>query len=581
MTAMLPENMCCEGKRIMRIGLLAKMLLFAAAIATLPLIISGQSLIRIARDELKSTANEQLLATARQVTDEFNDFYEFSLFSPLNLIRNVIDGNTLRFDEKLAVLRQGISNLPDLVALQVDVQGAPVPIVVTQKAYMDKLQAKFDKPLEQLRVDPVTDQTSERVASAINYIEYIDSWLATATLPLQQGISGRTATLHAQINLDKLREFVKSHPFAQTGKIHVIDGDFNVLFSTSSGEIANTSMVKDAVEMLENGIRTTSVKPFTLANGKISLGAISFPRPFPWAVLVEKSEEDAYLPVTQMISSLTLWLSFGLGASVLGAILFSLGLSRPILAVSNAAVEVAKGNLDVRIKSIKSWDEIGELSRRFNEMIVQLNERMELQKFVSHGTMDAIQKSDGQSVSLGGERKEVAILFADIRGYTAFSEGRSPEEVVNVLNHYFQEMGELVSKFNGDIDKFVGDQIMAVFHGENKSVDVVECALSIMKSMQESKISVADADLQIGIGVDMGDVVIGAMGSKDRMDYTVLGDHVNLAARLCSNAAPGQTLISKTVYLNLPEEMASNGTSLPPITVKGKAKPIEIYSFDL
>jgi len=566
----------------MRLNLLTKMLLFAAIIAALPLVVSGQSLIRIARDELKSTANEQLVTTAGQITDEFNDFYEFALFSTLDLIRNAIDGNKLGFDEKLVILRQGITDLPEIVALQVDIQGAPVPILVTQKAFVERLAVKFDDPLEQLRIQPdlsVLSDINERTAANISYIEEIDSWIATASLPLIEGISGRRAMIHAQIDLARLKQVVMNHPFAKTGKIHVIDSDFNVLFSTHGEEISNKAMVSEAVAMLETKSRAVSVKPFTLENGKVSLGAIAFPRPFPWAVLVEKAEEDAYLPVTQMISSLTFWLALGLGAAAIGSILFSLGISRPILRISEAAVEIARGNLAIRVNNVTSRDEIGQLASRFNEMIVQLNERFELQKFVSRGTMAAIQESDDRSVSLGGERKQVAILFADIRGYTEFSESRDPEVVVDILNHYFQAQSDLVSSHNGDIDKFVGDQIMAIFQGENMAKDSVKCAIDIMKSMQDQKDKIPDADLEIGIGVDMGEVVVGAMGSRERMDYTVLGDHVNLSARLCSKADPRQTLVSEVVYKALPKKLRKKGNSLPAISVKGKSKPIVIYEF--
>ena len=97
-------------------------------------------------------------------------------------------------------------------------------------------------------------------------------------------------------------------------------------------------------------------------------------------------------------------------------------------------------------RNVRARDEIGELATRFNDMIVQLNERFELQKFVSRGTMQAIQGSDHRTVSLGGERRRVAVLFADIRGYTAFSENRDPEEVVGVLNSYFQQLSDLVRR---------------------------------------------------------------------------------------------------------------------------------------
>lgn len=568
----------------MRLNLLTKMMIFAALISVLPLVVSGQSLIRIARDELKSTANEQLVTTARQITDEFNDFYESELYSTLNLIRNALDGHKFPFNEKIAMLERGIVDLPDIVALQVDVQGAPEPLVVTQTAFMAELSKVVDDPLGLLHVEAgagLNTTGSELQVADISYVEELDSWLATSSLVLPNGFAGRVATMHAQINLQKLREVVRSHPFALTGKIHVVDADLNVLFSTGDGTIANKKMVAEAAQMLETDSRALSVKPFSLDDGTVWLGAISFPRPFPWAVLVEKSEADAYLPVTQMISSLIFWLSLGLGAAIIGTILFSLGISRPILAISEAAVQVAKGNLDFRIKNVKSRDEIGTLADRFNEMITQLNERMELQKFVSHGTMDAIQRSDDRSVSLGGDRENVAILFADIRGYTEFSEDREPEEVVRVLNHYFQEMGDLVSVHEGDIDKFVGDQLMAVFHGERKARNAVRCAIDIMKSMEASKKTLPNAGLEIGIGVDMGEVVIGAMGSRDRMDYTVLGDHVNLAARLCSKAEPRQTLISKPVYKALSKKLMKKAMPLPAITVKGKAKPITIFGIEL
>lgn len=567
------------------------MLLFTALIAALPLAVAGQSLVRIAQDELKSAANEQLVTTARQVTDEFNDFYEFALYSSLDLIRNSIDGQMLGVEEKVAMLRQGISDLPDIVALQVDLSGAAVPIVIAQQAFLKRLEQKFDEPLDQLRVEQsydgqlasadsaAADERDNLRVSEISYIEETDDWLATASLPLKKGISGRSGVVHARINLDRLRTFVRQHQFAKTGSIHVVDMDRNIVFQSADAEYGNTPMLDTAVAMLESESRAISVQPFKQLNGEISLGAISFTRPFPWAVLVEKSEKDAYLPVTLMIRSLLLWLSLGLAAAIIGSIFFAHGISKPILAVGETAMRIAGGDLKTRVSGVRSRDEIGDLANRFNDMIVQLNERFELQKFVSAGTMSAIQASDDAGVKLGGERKVVAILFADIRGYTEFSESRDPEMVVDVLNHYFQGQSDIVAANNGDIDKFVGDQIMAVFHGPDMAQDAVKCALDILKSTQELKNQIPDSGLEIGIGVDMGSVVVGAMGSRERMDYTVLGDHVNLAARLCSAADPRQALISSGVFSELTEELQALAKELEPIRVKGKSKPIGIFGY--
>jgi class 3 adenylate cyclase len=214
---------------------------------------------------------------------------------------------------------------------------------------------------------------------------------------------------------------------------------------------------------------------------------------------------------------------------------------------------------------------------RFNEMIVHLNERFQLAKFVSGGTMAAIQGSDAEGVKLGGARRTVAILFADIRGYTSFAEGRSPEEVVEVLNHYFQRLADIVAQNHGDIDKYVGDQIMATFQGDEMAANAVACCLQFSDEMIELRRQNPEWALDIGSGVDAGEVVMGAMGSKNRMDYTVLGDHVNIAARLCSHAAPRQTLVTGRVYEQLKNAAQFAFTALEPIRVKGKSAALEVY----
>src|SRR5919109_3145996 len=117
-----------------------------------------------------------------------------------------------------------------------------------------------------------------------------------------------------------------------------------------------------------------------------------------------------------MIESLGIWVGVGLIAAAIGALIFAFRISRPILRIGEAATEVGKGNFSARVTDVRSRDEIGDLAERINTMIVQINERFQLAKFVSGGTIAAIQKSDAEGVKLGGERREVAILFADIRG---------------------------------------------------------------------------------------------------------------------------------------------------------------------
>ena len=294
-----------------------------------------------------------------------------------------------------------------------------------------------------------------------------------------------------------------------------------------------------------SGSRLISVEPYAnRETGERILAAYAFPRPFDWAVLVGKSEADAYAAINMMIESLGLWVLGGLVIAIGGAVVFALGISRPILEIDRVAGEVAKGNFRARVENVRSKDEIGDLGRRMNDMIVGLAERFHLEKFVSGGTLAAVKIADHQGVALGGEKRLATMLFCDIRGYTAFAEKRDPEVVVEVLNFTFQRQADIVSRHHGDIDKFVGDQIVAVFLGDDMVLNACLCALEIQDAMAELGREHPDWGLAVGIGINAGEVIMGAMGSSNRMDYTVLGDAVNLAARLCSHAARGQTLLS-------------------------------------
>jgi adenylate cyclase len=566
-----------------RINLRNKLLLFSVVIAIIPLLIAGQSLIRIAQDEMKSSANDQLVTTARQITDEIEDIFEHAWIAPLLLIRNAIEEEGLGVQEKISLLTHGIADLPDIVALQITIEGARLPLVVSQDRYSSELTFLSIDPLTVLRTPPET--VTEFIRSGaerevhVDRVPATDKWLATVMLPLKNPVANASAAFSAKIDLGRIARAIDNHPFQRTGTITIIDGDGDTVFeSAESGNLKSLGIVARALDLLARGTSVISVETYDRPDGTAMLGAFSFAPSLGWVALVEKSEANAYFAVGQMIESLGLWLSIGLAAAVVGAVLFAFRISRPILRIGEAAMEVAKGNFRARVDNVRSRDEIGELAERINTMIVQINERFQLAKFVSGGTIAAIQKSDAEGIKLGGERREVAMLFADIRGYTSFAESRDPHLVVEILNYYFQKITDQVSANHGDIDKFVGDQIMALFVGDNMAENAAACALDIQDVMIALIDEHPEWELNIGIGVDMGEVVMGAMGSKERMDYTVLGDHVNLAARLCSYAAPRQTIVSETVGDRLKNSKAFRLESLPPIEVKGKTGALKVYA---
>lgn len=188
-------------------------------------------------------------------------------------------------------------------------------------------------------------------------------------------------------------------------------------------------------------------------------------------------------------------------------------------------------------------------------------------------------------VQLGGTEKELTLLFVDIRGFTAFSEANPPEKVVNMVNRYLSLTSRAIQENNGTIDKYIGDATMAVFNAPNDLPDHPMCAVKAAWAMKQGSIALREeilrdygVDLQFGIGVNTGPAVVGNMGSDFRMDYTAIGDSVNTAARLESNAQKGQVLLSDATYQRVKDRVEV--TDLGILNVKNKKIGIQIYNLE-
>ncbi len=222
--------------------------------------------------------------------------------------------------------------------------------------------------------------------------------------------------------------------------------------------------------------------------------------------------------------------------------------TRPIHELADGTARVAAGDFDTKIV-IGNRDELGDLAAAFNSMTDGLREKFTMQKFVSSATLSAVKQAASAGVDRAGKRTPVTVFFSDIRGFTSFSEKVTPERVIAMLNRYLQRQAEIISSHGGDVDKFVGDEVMAVFKGPDKELRSVKCAIEIQREMAKINRDDPGAEgLAIGIGLNSGEVVEGAMGSSDRMDFTILGSNVNLGARLCSQAGPHEILLSASTY---------------------------------
>lgn len=246
--------------------------------------------------------------------------------------------------------------------------------------------------------------------------------------------------------------------------------------------------------------------------------------------------------------------------------------SQPVLRLAEGMNKVKEGDLSIKIPP-STKDEIGTLTETFNNMIGGLQERLQLIKYVGSHTREMIKKAMGEEVGLGGTRKKLAVLFSDIRGFTAFSENRTPEEVIAMLNRYLGFQADFVDQYGGSVDKFVGDEMVAIFVGEDAIERAIECSIQIQKQVRKEH-ETDDTPIEIGIGINYGSMIMGNMGAKQRMDYTVLGANVNLGARLCQSAAGGTILVRKDLLALLNKDFKIG--QVHQMSFKGFSNEIEI-----
>ena len=204
-------------------------------------------------------------------------------------------------------------------------------------------------------------------------------------------------------------------------------------------------------------------------------------------------------------------------------------------------------------------------------------QRSMFERMVSKAVIDQL---DPDQLQLGGKRNQITTLFADVRGFTSFSEKYDPEQLVKILNRYLSEAANAILDEVGTIDKFMGDAVMAWFNAPipqpDHSLRAVRAALSICNSVSKLHQELSpEFHLNFGVGVHFGDAVLGLVGTQNRLEFTAIGDSVNTAKRIQENAAGGQILISETVFAQVADQVIVR--QVEPVIAKGKSQPVVVY----
>lgn len=279
--------------------------------------------------------------------------------------------------------------------------------------------------------------------------------------------------------------------------------------------------------------------------------------------------------ITLFFIYLSVALTYLIGNYIVNPLLF---LRMSVRKISDLLAAMMRGETRVAASTlvyndyVTSRDEIKSLSAEINDMVSVIRG---IVPYISASTL-----KHAESGTTSTTRKELAFLFTDIRGFTTLCEGMQPEEVVTILNRYLDLETEIILNNHGDVDKFVGDEMMAFFEGPLKEVNACRAAMEIRHAMMEEKERREKEGLpvvSIGIGINVGPVVFGSVGARDRMDFTSIGDTVNLAARLegANKAYGSKSLITEAVYEKVKDEYLCREIDM--IAVKGKNEPVRIF----
>lgn len=384
----------------------------------------------------------------------------------------------------------------------------------------------------------------------------------------------------ADIRLDRIQ---KTFSTQGASEIFLVDRNGVVLahpddkLPLQASSLKSNPIVAKAIEAKE---RTNHLPSFLNPEDGQEYYGVFNKTPFGVAV-VAQIPEDVILEPARLAQRM----AFYVGAMVLsGALflvfLFSISLTSPLEKLLEITGEIARGNFDVHAKKlITSADEVGDLAQAFDHMTTGLKALVKTQ---GADVAKALMETDFDK--MGGTKKNVAVLFSDLRGFTKFSEGCTPEEVVEMLNEYFEVMVACVERNKGRVNKFIGDAIMAMWGAPSSTgqdealatMAALEMRIELNK-LNELRIGRGQPPIMIGVGLHCGEAVAGTIGSRSRLEYTIIGDTVNQASRLeASTKAFGTDIIISEEMMNKVKEYFMIDYA-GAAEVKGKSEPLKMF----
>ena len=439
------------------------------------------------------------------------------------------------------------------------------------------------------RVGTAHSLEGKTFASDVYVSPVFKRWVIYIATPVKDDKGLVVGAVSARYDMqDDLKAFVNVARFGATGYTAVTNGEGKLMAHPDdrriNEDITRYPVVKAALEG-----RTTDAISINVSGNEMLMVGRPFKSPAsvqgkPWVLISETATAEAFAPIRPLRIKFAVAALAAAIACVVVAVLVSRSITRPLHDVVDVVHKIRGGDLDAHT-TVTGHDEIGSLGVALNEMAHGLRDRDRIKEiFGRYVTTQVSQELLTKEITLGGERRRVTLLFSDIRNFTSMSEAMTPEAIITFLNEYFSEMVDAVFEQHGVLDKFIGDGMLAVFGTLDERVDherrAVLAALRMkarLAKLNGDRSIVGQAPIAIGIGIHTDEVVVGNIGSRRRLEYTVIGDGVNTCSRVEGlNKEFGTTiLITETTHEKVRAEFECR--AMPEAPLKGKTKVPRIF----
>lgn len=573
-----------------RAPLWIKLAVFAALLATAPTLGMGLSLTSLYRDTLQRSSLEYGMLVADDITQTIDLELGLGRSGLVEVARTLSDGEVSGRDreERAAAIVES-NPLLDHAAIY-DAQGALIDTLRERDA-----RAPEPPPLLSQALRATTAE--DRVAPGPLARDASGAW----RVPLSQPIvaSGRvTGHVMSQVPLQRVLERVSYQAQqrfeGRPDALFVVDGAQQIIahpdparVMTQAQEVPFLSQMSASV--IARGVARSGAH--TRADGARVLAVFKPLREVPWAIVAQIPYEVAFAPLEQLRRAVAIALALALILAVLGALVLARRVTAPLPALMRQAHALSERRFDARVQ-VRTQDELAVLGGAMSDAAASLERseavirqeqaiRLDLGRYLPRELVERVVSRE-QDMGLGGRRQEVTVMFADVVGFTPLCERLDPEQTVAILNELFTIMTEIVFRNQGTVDKFLGDCVMAFWNAPQAQPDHAALALQAAEEIL-SWLELGNAGwqqrygltLQLAIGVHTGDAIVGNIGSRTRMEYTVIGDTVNVAARLESIARPMQILTTQATC-----EAAGSGfdvVALGERELSGQASALMLY----